>query len=146
MKFIFGYRLFVEIVPDLIFVPLLAYDLNFNRLGYGKGFYDKTLYKFRKVKVFSDNLEIAEKIVHSAIGEEVLIEKSTNTDANEDLLEISSYEFRILSNSTFSLFSHFLSQKGISVIPSNWFKNQETNSTLLKTSSRKNLLFKIEMK
>ncbi len=39
-----------KIVPDLIFVPLLAYDLNFNRLGYGKGFYDKTLYKFRKVK------------------------------------------------------------------------------------------------
>ena len=94
-------------------------------------------YKFRKVKVFSDSLEIAEKIVLSAIGEEVIIEKSTNTDANEDLLEISSYEFRILSNSTFSLFSHFLSQKGISVIPSNWFKNQETNSTLLKQAQEK---------
>ena len=101
-------------------------------------------YKFKKVKVFSDSLEIAEKIVQRAIGEEVIIEKSTNTDSNEDLLEISSYEFRILSNSSFSLFSHFLSQKGISVIPNNWFKNQETNSTLLKTRSRGNLLFKIE--
>ena len=34
-------------VPDskieVVFVPLLAYDLNGNRVGYGKGFYDKFL-------------------------------------------------------------------------------------------------------
>ena len=30
-------------VPDLILAPLLAYDGNFWRLGYGGGFYDRTL-------------------------------------------------------------------------------------------------------
>ena len=35
-------------VPDLMLVPLLAYDSNNNRLGYGKGFYDKFLKKFLK--------------------------------------------------------------------------------------------------
>ena len=28
---------------DVVFVPLLAYDLSGNRLGYGKGFYDRFL-------------------------------------------------------------------------------------------------------
>jgi len=28
---------------EVVFVPLLAYDLNGNRVGYGKGFYDKFL-------------------------------------------------------------------------------------------------------
>ena len=40
----------IEVIPEIIFVPLLAFDLKFNRLGYGKGFYDKTLYKIRKLK------------------------------------------------------------------------------------------------
>ena len=30
-------------LPDIVFVPLLAFDRNKNRLGYGKGFYDKYL-------------------------------------------------------------------------------------------------------
>ena len=28
-------------VPDLIFVPLVGFDNNLNRLGYGGGFYDR---------------------------------------------------------------------------------------------------------
>ena len=32
-----------SLVPDLMLVPLLAFDGNNNRLGYGKGFYDKFL-------------------------------------------------------------------------------------------------------
>ena len=35
-------------IPDLILVPLLAYDKNKNRLGYGKGFYDFYLNKYLK--------------------------------------------------------------------------------------------------
>ena len=37
-----------KIVPNLILVPLLAFDNNKNRLGYGKGFYDKYLNKYIK--------------------------------------------------------------------------------------------------
>ena len=29
--------------PDLVLLPLLAFDKNLNRLGYGKGFYDRCL-------------------------------------------------------------------------------------------------------
>ena len=34
--------------PDLIVAPLLAFDKSKNRLGYGKGFYDKFLKKNKK--------------------------------------------------------------------------------------------------
>ena len=33
---------------DVVFVPLLAYDKNGNRVGYGKGFYDNLLTKCRE--------------------------------------------------------------------------------------------------
>ena len=39
-----------KIYPDIILVPLLAYDDNLNRLGYGGGFYDRYLEKIRKTK------------------------------------------------------------------------------------------------
>ena len=38
------------IVPNFMLVPLLAFDKNNNRLGYGKGFYDKFLNKFLRIK------------------------------------------------------------------------------------------------
>ena len=37
-----------HIVPDIMLVPLLAYDNNNNRLGYGGGFYDRYLNKYLK--------------------------------------------------------------------------------------------------
>ena len=43
-------KLSKEVVPDLIFVPLVGYDNNFNRLGYGGGFYDRYLRKILKLK------------------------------------------------------------------------------------------------
>jgi 5-formyltetrahydrofolate cyclo-ligase len=39
-----------SIIPDVMLVPLLLFDNNNNRLGYGKGFYDKYLNKFLKNK------------------------------------------------------------------------------------------------
>ena len=43
-----------EINPDLVLVPLLAYDNKLNRLGYGKGYYDRSLQKLtNKKKVIS---------------------------------------------------------------------------------------------
>ena len=35
-------------IPDVILVPILAYDKNKYRLGYGKGFYDRYLNKYLK--------------------------------------------------------------------------------------------------
>ncbi len=37
-----------KIIPDIILVPLLAFDKNKNRLGYGKGFYDKFFNRYVK--------------------------------------------------------------------------------------------------
>ena len=36
--------------PDLILVPLVAYDKKFNRIGYGGGYYDRYLKKISKRK------------------------------------------------------------------------------------------------
>jgi 5-formyltetrahydrofolate cyclo-ligase len=39
-----------EVDPDLLFVPLAAFDRTGNRIGYGAGFYDRTLAKLRAAK------------------------------------------------------------------------------------------------
>jgi len=38
------------IYPDVILVPLVAFDNNLNRLGYGGGYYDRVIKKLRKKK------------------------------------------------------------------------------------------------
>ena len=43
-------------IPNLILVPILAFDKNKHRLGYGKGFYDRYLNKY--LKKFSNILTI----------------------------------------------------------------------------------------
>lgn len=39
-----------EVLPDVLLVPMLAFDRRGFRLGYGGGFYDRTLEKLRAVK------------------------------------------------------------------------------------------------
>ena len=39
-----------KIIPDLIMVPLVAFDNRLNRIGYGKGYYDRSLRKVSKIK------------------------------------------------------------------------------------------------
>ena len=36
--------------PDILLVPLVAFDKNFNRVGYGGGFYDRYIEKIKKRK------------------------------------------------------------------------------------------------
>jgi 5-formyltetrahydrofolate cyclo-ligase len=49
---------------DLIFVPLLVYDINGHRVGYGKGFYDRYLTRCREnsIKIGFSYFEPVEKI------------------------------------------------------------------------------------
>jgi len=49
----------MEITPDLVLVPLVAFDNNLNRIGYGKGYYDRKLKKIRIVKKKSVFLGVA---------------------------------------------------------------------------------------
>ena len=38
--------------PDIILVPLVAFDKNLNRVGYGGGFYDRYIHKIKRKKKF----------------------------------------------------------------------------------------------
>ena len=48
-----------EIIPDLVMVPLVAFDDRLNRIGYGKGYYDRSLQKIKKIKNKTISLGIA---------------------------------------------------------------------------------------
>ena len=48
-----------KIIPDLIMVPLVAFDNRLNRIGYGKGYYDRSLKKISKIKKNTISLGIA---------------------------------------------------------------------------------------
>ena len=37
------------VIPNVVLIPLLAYDNKKNRLGYGKGFYDRYLKKYKNI-------------------------------------------------------------------------------------------------
>ena len=39
-----------KIYPDVILVPLVAFDVNLNRLGYGGGYYDRIIQKLENKK------------------------------------------------------------------------------------------------
>ena len=38
------------VYPDILLIPLVAYDDNLNRLGYGGGFYDRYITKIEEIK------------------------------------------------------------------------------------------------
>ena len=46
-------------LPDIVLVPLLAFDFRKNRLGYGKGFYDRYLRKVTKSNKKIETIGIA---------------------------------------------------------------------------------------
>ena len=53
-----------SIIPDVLLIPLVSYDKNLNRLGYGGGFYDRLISKLdKKKKILKIGLAIsAQKI------------------------------------------------------------------------------------
>ena len=48
-----------QTVPDLIMVPLVAFDGKLNRIGYAKGYYDRSLRKIKNIKKKTIALGIA---------------------------------------------------------------------------------------
>jgi 5-formyltetrahydrofolate cyclo-ligase len=54
---------------DVVFIPLLAFDTKGNRVGYGKGFYDRFLVKCTQNTIFVglSFFEAEEKIFHETI-------------------------------------------------------------------------------
>ena len=38
------------VYPDILLVPIVAYDRKLNRLGYGAGFYDRLIKSLKKIK------------------------------------------------------------------------------------------------
>ena len=46
-------------IPDLIIVPVGAFDNNVNRIGDGKGYYDRSLGKIKKIKKKAISLGVA---------------------------------------------------------------------------------------
>ena len=45
------------VYPDVLFIPLVAFDKNLNRLGYGGGYYDRLIEKLsKKKKNYKDRL------------------------------------------------------------------------------------------
>ena len=38
------------VYPNILLVPLVAFDKNFNRIGYGGGFYDRYINKIKMIK------------------------------------------------------------------------------------------------
>lgn len=70
--------------PDLLLVPLLAYDPFGNRLGYGGGFYDRTLNHFLSNKRKTNSIGVAfkfQKCKKLPIGE---FDIPLNSILNED--------------------------------------------------------------
>ena len=70
--------------PDLLLVPLLAYDSYGNRLGYGGGFYDRTLNKLLSNKRKTNSIGVAfkfQKCKKLPIGE---YDVPLNSILNED--------------------------------------------------------------
>lgn len=39
-----------KMMPDIILAPLVAFDKSLNRIGYGKGYYDRALLRLSKIK------------------------------------------------------------------------------------------------
>jgi 5-formyltetrahydrofolate cyclo-ligase len=68
-----------EVPPDIMLVPLLAFDRTGHRVGYGAGYYDRTIAKFRAMKTV-----VAVGIAYAA--QEIEAVPITERDARLDLV------------------------------------------------------------
>src|ERR1700676_1744096 len=71
-----------EVIPDILLVPLAAFDCSGHRIGYGAGHYDRTLEHLRKLKAITaigvafavQEVEAVPTLLHDAALDYVLTE------------------------------------------------------------------------
>ena len=71
-----------EVIPDILLVPLAAFDRAGHRIGYGAGHYDRTLEQLRKIKAITavgiavavQEVEAVPALLHDAALDYVLTE------------------------------------------------------------------------
>jgi len=71
-----------EVIPDILLVPLAAFDRAGHRIGYGAGHYDRTLEQLRKLKAITavgvaaavQEVEAVPALLHDAVLDYVLTE------------------------------------------------------------------------
>src|SRR5260221_430803 len=71
-----------EVIPDILLVPLAAFDPAGHRIGYGAGHYDRTLWQLRKMKAITavgiaaavQEVEAVPALLHDAALDYVLTE------------------------------------------------------------------------
>ena len=49
----------IKVYPDILFIPLVAFDNKLNRLGYGGGYYDRYLVKNNNKKILKIGLALS---------------------------------------------------------------------------------------
>jgi 5-formyltetrahydrofolate cyclo-ligase len=80
-----------ELIPDILLVPLAAFDRSGHRIGYGAGHYDVTLAHLRKVKAV-----IAIGIAFALQEVETVPALSHDVKLNYVLTELKTFDFRSL--------------------------------------------------
>jgi hypothetical protein len=90
-----------------------------------------TCQKVSQLMVFSENINESRAFMTSLDLPSVEIIYEHPRTAIEDATNMASYRYRILSNSTFSLLIHHISNSGVSYIPKKWFKTMSTPDKLL---------------
>ncbi len=70
---------FQKVIPDIIIMPLIAFDKNLNRIGMGKGFYDKTISYL--------NHKISKKIVKIGL--------SYDLQFSSDLIDVDNFDSKL---------------------------------------------------
>ena len=87
------------------------------------------------ISIFSDSPDIAAALVRRAIPYADIV-TVPSASALSDLRMLASYEYKLLSNSSFSLLSWHMSREGHAVIPSEWFKQIKTDPSQFPPSER----------
>lgn len=87
----------------------------------------------RKIWIFTDSPEIvAQEIQGTALQESIIVKPAPDSNVNEVMLLMSNFRTLVISNSTFSWWSAYLSNKETDIhAPSKWFKARRDPERLL---------------